>query len=297
MTVEATTLDRGSQWADFMELTKPRITMMVALTTAVGFLLASPRPLDWDLLAHTLIGTALIASAASALNQVIERVTDARMRRTANRPIPAGRLAPEKAMLFGIALAVGGAAYLVFAVNLLTALIGMLTLASYVLLYTPMKRMSSLATIVGAFPGAAPPMMGCTAATGELGALAWVLFAILFLWQMPHFLAIAWIYRSDYERGGFPMLTLGHQPGQRTARQMVLYAAALIPVSLLPSALGFLGAPYFVGALILGLIFLGYCFAFGRSHSSRAARRLLLASVVYLPVVLLLMVADQAMRY
>jgi len=200
-------------------------------------------------------------------------------------------------MLFGVALAVAGAAYLVFLANLLTALIGMLTLASYVLLYTPMKRMSSLATIVGAFPGAAPPMMGCTAATGELGALAWVLFAILFLWQMPHFLAIAWIYRSDYERGGFPMLTLGHQPAQRTARQMVLYAAALIPVSLLPSALGFLGAPYFIGALILGLIFLGYCFAFGRSHSSRAARRLLLASVIYLPVVLLLMVADQAMRY
>ena len=297
MTAEATTLEHSSQWADFMELTKPRITMMVALTTAAGFLLAAPRPLDWDLLAHTLLGTALIASAASALNQVIERRTDARMRRTANRPIPAGRLGAEKAVAFSVGLTITGAAYLTFAVNLLTALVGMLTLASYVLIYTPLKRRSSLATIVGAFPGAAPPMMGCTAATGEVGLLAWILFAILFLWQMPHFLAIAWLYRSDYERGGFPMLTLlGDQPGERTSRQMVLYAAALIPVSLLPSALGYLGLHYFVGALLLGLAFLGYCFAFGMSQDARAARRLLLASVVYLPVVLVLMVADQALR-
>ncbi|MEM7352274.1 MAG: heme o synthase [Acidobacteriota bacterium] len=296
MTAEATTLDQSSQWADFMELTKPRITMMVALTTAAGFLLASPRPLDWDLLAHTLLGTALVASAASALNQIIERRTDARMRRTANRPIPAGRLGAEKAFAFALVLTLAGAAYLAFAVNLLTALVGMLTLGSYVLIYTPLKRKSSLATIVGAFPGAAPPMMGCTAATGEIGLLAWILFGILFLWQMPHFLAIAWLYRSDYERGGFPMLTLGENSGQRTSRQMVLYAAALIPVSLLPSAFGYLGLSYFVGALILGLAFLGYCFAFGMDQDARAARRLLLASVVYLPVVLLLMVADQAFR-
>ena len=295
MTAQATTMAPGSQWADFMELTKPRITLMVVLTTVVGFLLAAPGAIAWDLLAHTVLGTALVASGASTLNQVIERRTDAQMRRTANRPIPAGRLAPEKAMAFGVALSAAGVAYLALLVNLLTALIGALTLASYVLVYTPMKRKSSLATIVGAVPGAAPPMMGCTAAAGALNPLAWVLFAILFLWQMPHFLAIAWIYRSDYERGGFPLLTLGHLPGQRTARQMMLYAAALIPVSLLPSALGISGLPYFVGALILGLIFFGYCFAFSLSQDARAARRLLLASVVYLPIVLLLMVADQAL--
>ncbi len=296
MTAEATTLAPGSQWADFAELTKPRITLMVALTTAAGFLLAAPRPLAWDQLINTLLGTALIASGASALNQVIERRTDARMRRTANRPIPAGRLRPEAAMVFGVALSAAGAFYLALAVNLLTGLIGALTLASYVLVYTPLKRKSSLATLVGAVPGAAPPMMGCTAATGELDALAWALFGILFFWQMPHFLAIAWIYRTDYERGGFPLLTLGNVSGPRTARQMMLYAAALIPVSLLPNAIGVSGWPYFFGALLLGLAFLGFCVAFSLSHTSRAARRLLLASVVYLPIVLGLMVADQALR-
>ncbi len=285
----------GSQWADFMELTKPRITLMVVLTTATGYMLAAPGPVVWELLIHAVIGTGLVASGASTLNQVIERRTDAQMRRTANRPIPAGRLAAEKALAFGAALATVGVAYLALLVNGLTATIGALTLASYVLVYTPMKRKSSLATIVGAIPGAAPPMMGCTAATGALGPLAWVLFGILFLWQMPHFLAIAWIYRSDYERGGFPLLTLGPLPGPRTARQMMLYAAALIPVSLLPSALGISGLPYFIGALVLGLIFFGYCFAFSLAQDSRAARRLLLASVVYLPIVLILMVADQAL--
>ena len=296
MTAEATTLDPGSQWADFAELTKPRITLMVALTTAAGFMLAASRPLPWDLLINTLLGTALIASGASTLNQVIERRTDARMRRTANRPIPAGRLAPSTAMIFGLALSAAGAFYLALAVNLLTGLIGALTLASYVLIYTPLKRKSSLATLVGAVPGAAPPMMGCTAASGELDALAWALFGILFFWQMPHFLAIAWIYRTDYERGGFPLLTLGNVSGPRTARQMMLYAAALIPVSLLPNAIGVSGWPYFIGALLLGLAFLGFCVAFSVSHTSRAARRLLLASVVYLPIVLGLMVADQALR-
>lgn len=294
MTANATTMNQGSHWGDFMELTKPRITLMVALTTAAGFLLASPRPLDWEQLLHALVGTALIASGASTLNQVIERRTDARMRRTANRPIPAGRLTATAALTFGLVLSVAGATYLALAVNPLTSLIGSLTLTSYVVLYTPLKRKSNLATLVGALPGAAPPMMGCTAATGELSALAWALFGILFFWQMPHFLAIAWIYRSDYERGGFPLLSLGQIPGQRTSLQMVLYAAALIPVSLLPSALGVSGWPYFIGALAFGLVFLGYCIAFSLSHSARAARRLLLVSVVYLPVVLGLMVADQA---
>ncbi len=295
MTAEVTTLTRGSQWADLLELTKPRISLMVVLTTAAGFLLAAPRPLDWLLMCHALLGTALVASGASALNQVVERHSDARMRRTANRPIPAGRLEVEKALYFGMMISIVGVVYLAFLVNWLTALLGALTLGSYVFIYTPLKRKTSLSTLIGAVPGAAPPVMGCSAATGEISLLAGLLFAILFLWQMPHFLAIAWLYRSDYERGGFPLLTIGRLSGPRTARQMILFAAALIPVSVLPNVFGFSGAPYLVGTLVLGVVFLAYCIGFSRRHSARAARRLLLVSVVYLPVVLLLMVADQAL--
>ncbi len=287
-------MDRSARWADFVELTKPRITKMVMVTTAAGFVLASSGPLAWSLLIHALLGTALVASGASALNQVIEHRFDARMRRTANRPIPSGRLQPETALWFGMAISLAGILYLAILVNLLTAVVGAVTLALYVCVYTPLKRLSSLATLVGAVPGAMPPMMGCTAASGELGTVAWILFGILFLWQMPHFLAIAWIYRSDYQRGGFPLLTLGQAPGDRTARQMVLYSAALVPVSLLPTVLGISGPVYFLGALVGSLVFVGYSFAFGRAQNAPAARRLLLVSVIYLPVVLLLMVADQA---
>jgi heme o synthase len=296
LSVDAIPLEPSARWTDFLELTKPRITTMVVLTTATGFLLTAPRPIAWVVLIHALLGTALVASGASTLNQVIERRTDARMRRTANRPLPAGRLQTETALLFGVTVSLLGISYLAFLVNVLTAVVGAATLVLYVCVYTPMKRYSSLSTLVGAVPGAMPPMMGCTAASGVLGAEAWILFAILFFWQMPHFLAIAWLYRSDYERGGFPLLALGHLPGIRTARQMVLYSAALIPVSLLPTVLGFTGLTYFIGAAILGLVFLAYSFGFGLSQDAPAARRLLLASVVYLPVVLLLMVADTTIR-
>jgi protoheme IX farnesyltransferase len=288
----------GPRFKDFLELTKPRISFMVVLTTVAGFWLAAPRPLDWLVLIHTILGTALIASGASALNQVWERRTDAQMRRTANRPLPSGRLSPTQALLFAVTISVLGMLYLGFLVNLPTAILGALTLGLYVFIYTPMKRHSSLATIVGAVPGATPPMMGCIAATGQVGLLAWALFGILFLWQMPHFLAIAWLYRSDYERGGFPLLTLGDlkgnwAPGERTARQMGLYAAALIPVSLLPSVFGVSGSFYMVTAVVLGLVFLGYSLAFGFNQNIRSARRLLLGSVVYLPLVLVSMVVDR----
>lgn len=286
-----------SRRAAFSELTKPRITLMVVLTTAAGYMLTATAPWDWLLLLNTLLGTAMVASGASTLNQVIEKRTDSQMKRTANRPIPTGRLSTQEALLFGVVLAVAGMAYLALTVNLLTASLGAATLALYVFVYTPMKRLSSLATIVGAVPGAMPPMMGCTAAVDEIGPLAWALFGILFFWQMPHFLAIAWLYRSDYQKGGFPLLTLasiegGPTAGSRTAQQMVLYAAALIPVSILPNVLGASGLLYFIGALVLGLVFLGYSFAFGYRQDARAARRLLLVSVVYLPVVLLLLVVD-----
>ncbi len=296
MSADALPIAPSARWTDFLELTKPRITSMVALTTAAGFLLTAPRPIAWLVLIHAILGTALVASGASTLNQVVERHTDARMRRTANRPLPAGRLQPETALGFGVAISLLGVVYLALLVNALTAIVGAVTLILYVCVYTPMKRYSSLSTLVGAVPGAMPPMMGCTAASGVLGAEAWILFGILFFWQMPHFLAIAWLYRSDYERGGFPLLSLGHLPGIRTARQMVLYSAALIPVSLLPTVLGFTGATYFVGAAVLGLIFLAYSFGFSLAQNAPAARRLLLASVVYLPVVLLLMVADTTIR-
>ncbi len=280
---------------DFVALAKVRITMMVVLTTAVGFVMAAPRPLDWLLFLNALIGTALVSSGASVLNQVIERDRDARMRRTARRPLAARRLSREQGLAFGVALAIIGMVYLTLLVNLLTAVLGALTLAGYVFIYTPMKRYSSLATIVGAVPGAVPPMMGVSAATNGVDALAWALFGLLFFWQMPHFLAIAWMYRSDYERGGFPMLSVIDTAGSVTARQMALWAAALVPVSLLPTVLGFSGPIYFVGALVVGLVFLGYSLAFGRAHSLGAARRVLLVSVVYLPAVLGLLLVDQGL--
>ncbi|RMH17229.1 MAG: protoheme IX farnesyltransferase, partial [Acidobacteria bacterium] len=262
---------------------------------AVGFVMASPGMVSWALLVHTVIGTALVASGASALNQVIERASDARMRRTARRPLPAGRLGREQALVFGAAVALAGMLYLALLVNLLTAALGALTLSLYVFVYTPLKRHSPLATLVGAVPGAVPPVMGCAAASDALGPLAWSLFGILFLWQMPHFLAIAWLYRSDYARGGFPMLSVLDENGQRTARQAVLYGAALIPVSLLPAVVGASGLAYLVGASVLGVVFLGYGVAFARAIGLPAARRLVLASVLYLPLLLGLLLVDRAL--
>ena len=278
---------------DLSALTKPRITLMVVLTTLVGYLVASPA-IEMVVLLHTLLGTALLSSASSVLNQVVERKTDAAMPRTAQRPLATGRMRVSVAIALSAVMTVVGTVYLYQLVNPLTAWLGLLTLVLYVGAYTPMKRWSSLSTLVGAVPGALPPMMGCAAATGQLGPIAWALFGILFLWQMPHFLAIAWMYRSDYEQGGFPMLTVGDLDGRRTARQMVLYAAALLPVSVLPSVLGFTDLAYFIGALALGLGFLWYAFDFGRHHDRVAARKVLLASVLYLPAVLLLMVLDRA---
>lgn len=295
MKAEVLSPAENARSADYVELTKPRISLMVVLTTAVGFLVAAPTPMAYVVFLHTLVGTALVASGASVLNQVLERDVDALMRRTANRPIPAGRIDAELALAFGVGLSVVGMVYLALSTNLLTALIGAFTLAAYVFVYTPMKRKSSLATIVGAVPGATPPMMGVAAATGEVGPWAWALFAILFLWQMPHFLAIAWMFREDYERGGFPMLTVGDEEGRLTGRQAVIYAAALVPVSLLPSVFGLSGAIYFAGALVAGLIYLAGSLAFAAQIGAQTARRLLLTSVLYLPVILLLMVVSRAL--
>ena len=278
---------------DLVGLTKSGITAMVALSAAVGMLLAADRPVGPGLWVHTLLGTALVAAAASALNQVMEREVDGLMRRTAQRPLPAGRLQPDAALLWAGLLGTAGLAELALGANLLAAALAAATLVGYVGVYTPLKRVSSLATIVGAVPGAVPPMIGWAAVRGELGLGAWALFALLFFWQMPHFLSIAWIYRADYARGGFPMLSVNDEDGLRTSRQALLYCAALVPVSLLPSAIGLAGAVYFTGAIVAGVWFLAASAAFALDRSAPAAKRLMLVSVFYLPVVLAALAADR----
>jgi protoheme IX farnesyltransferase len=291
--IDSKGLDLGSVFADLTELTKPRITLMVVLTAGIGLLLASGGNVSLSLVVHTLLGTGLLAGGSSALNQVLERDLDALMQRTAQRPLPAGRMHPDVALLFGVTIAIVGLLELTLFVNLLTALLGTLALASYVFLYTPLKRVSSLATVIGAIPGAIPPLMGWTAVTNEIALGAWVLFGILFLWQLPHFLAIAWMCREDYARAGLPMLPVVEPDGRSTARQMVLWGAALLPVSLMPTVLGLTGITYFLGTLTLGCFFLGVCVAFSLSFSTQAARRVLLVSVLYLPAVLAVMVLDR----
>jgi protoheme IX farnesyltransferase len=291
--VEETSLPIPVRLADLWEMTKPGITLMVVLTAGLGFLLAEGRSFNFILLVHTLLGTGLVSAGASVLNQVLERDSDALMHRTATRPLPAGRMDPDAALFFGVVLAVLGLADLALGANLLTGLLGAVALAGYVFVYTPLKRVSSLATIIGAVPGAIPPMMGWAAVRNELDLAAWVLFGILFFWQLPHFLAIAWLCREDYARGGFPMLPVLDPDGTRTGRQAILYGAALVPISLLPSLLGLMGTVYFVGALAFGLIYLGFSFGFASVRSNPGARRLMLASLLYFPALLLIMLLDR----
>ena len=286
----------GASFGDWVDLTKPRITLMVVITAAAGFLLAAGTlDLPWVLLIHTLVGTGLVSSGASTLNQVMEHKVDAKMRRTANRPLPAGRIGADSALVFGVLLATTGLAQLAWAVNLLTALLAALTVAGYLFLYTPLKRIDPISTVVGAVPGAIPPMMGWTALRDAIEPGALALFGLLFLWQLPHFLAIAWMYRADYERGGFKLLTGVDPDGRRTGQQAMLWCAALIPVSLMPSGLGLTGMPYFVGALAAGLVFMWACYRFARNRNAATAKRLLLVSVIYLPVVLAVMLVDRAL--
>ncbi len=278
--------------ADWVELTKPRITLLVTLTTAAGFALASALPLALPRFFATLLGTALVAAGSAAFNQVVERDTDQLMRRTATRPLPARRMLPAQAAAFGALLAIPGLLVLALAVNLLTAAIGFATLVAYVAVYTPLKRRSALATLIGAIPGAAPPVMGWTGASGEISLGGWLLFAILFLWQLPHFLAIAWLYRDDYRRAGMPLLTVNDPDGRATGQQALLYALALLPVSLMPSAVGITGAVHLAGALLFGGLFLASAALFARKQTVATARRLLLTSVFYLPAVFGVAVVD-----
>jgi protoheme IX farnesyltransferase len=285
-----------SRAADFYELTKPRMNVLVVITTMVGFLLASARGhTDWILLLHAIIGTALCAASASVLNQLIERRYDALMPRTRRRPLPARRIVPSEALWFGVSLAIVGVAYLALLVNLLTALLGLVTIAWYLGLYTPAKRITSLNTVIGAVPGAIPPMMGFTAAHGALSPAALSLFGILFFWQMPHFLAIAILYRNDYRLGGFKMLPCVEDDDAMpiTGRMMVLYSIALIPVSLMPVILNIAGAAYFTAAVLLGLAFLSFAVSCAVTATRADARKLFFASIIYLPLLLVAMMLDK----
>ena len=272
--------------SDLSELSKARLSFLVLLTTLVGFLLGWRGPMDYTLLGATLLGTALSAAGASALNQWLERDLDALMSRTADRPLPARRMHPSDALLFGLLCSASGVALLGFVVNPLTALLAGLTIAIYAALYTPMKRFSELNTLLGAIPGALPPLLGWTAATGHTGLGGWILFLILWFWQMPHFLAIAWIYRDQYAAAGFKMLSTRDPDGWATGWQALIYAAALLAVSLLPGMVGMASPYYFFAALALGAAMMFLAADFLRMRSKGAARRLFFASIIYLPLLL-----------
>jgi protoheme IX farnesyltransferase len=285
-----------ARFLDLYELTKPRMNFLVVATTLVGYFMATPAGADrwhWTLLLHTLFGTALTAAAASVLNQYAERDYDRLMPRTRNRPLPAGRIAPTEALFFGVGLGVCGMIDLALFVNSLTAILGAFTLACYVWLYTPLKRHTTLCTVVGAIPGALPPVMGVTAALGAVTPTALVLFIILFMWQMPHFLAIAILYRDDYARGGFKMLPVVDRNLASTGLQIVLWSLALVPVTLTPVLFGVAGATYFVAAFLMSLAFLGFAVLCALRKTRSDARHLFLASIVYLPCLLAAMMIDK----
>jgi protoheme IX farnesyltransferase len=278
---------------DVLELVKARLSFLVLITTLVGFLLGWQGPLDWVLLLATLLGTALSAAGAAALNQWWERDIDSLMKRTRDRPLPARRMQPQDALLFGLFFSLSGIAILALFTNPRAAFLAFATIAIYILVYTPMKRISSLNTLVGAIPGALPPLIGWVAARGQYNTEGCLLFATLWFWQMPHFLAIAWMYKDDYADGGFVMLTANDPEGSVTSRQALLYALFLIPVTLMPSILGFNSPIYFFGALALGLGFTAFALRFMMQRSRAAARNLFFSSIIYLPLLLGLLVATQ----
>lgn len=281
----------GAVTRDYLELSKSRIVMMVLITTAAGYLFAA-KTVDPLLMLHALIGTALVAAGTNALNQYVERQYDSQMQRTRSRPIPSGRISPRAALLFSWTVAVVGTLYLGLAVNWLTAFLGAFTLTSYVYIYTPLKRVSTICTVIGAIPGAVPPLMGWTAATNGLAVGGWIAFGILFLWQLPHFMAISWLYREDYARGGFVMLSVIDRDGSAVARQAVFYTLALLPVSIAPAVLGLTGIPYLIGAVVLGVALLLSTIRFYFERNSKNARSVFMLSNLYLMTVMLLLVVN-----
>ena len=289
---QAVVSDRG--WiAAYADLFKARLTFLVLLTTLVGFYIAFRGPVNYLLMLHTVLGTALLAAGASALNQLLEREHDAKMRRTQSRPLPAGKMQPNTVLWIGLVSALSGLVYLALAVNPLTAIIGAASLVSYVFIYTPLKRVTWLNTAIGAIPGALPPLMGWTAARNDLSREAWALFAILAFWQIPHFFAIAWIYRDEYDRAGFKMLPSVDPDGHRTARQAVSHTLGLLAISLAPFVFHLTGPLYLAGALVLGFAFFWFAVQFARELTIHRARQLFYISILYLPLLLTVMVLDK----
>jgi protoheme IX farnesyltransferase len=289
-------LVRSRTLANYWALTKPEVNFLIAITTFAGFCLARPtqsHPFPFMLLIHTLLGTLLVAAGTATLNQYVERRYDAQMRRTARRPLAAGRLDASAALRFGILLSCTGVIYLAIAVNALASLLAFVTLVSYIFIYTPFKRKTPLCTLVGAVPGAMPPLIGWAGASGRLSLEAWVLYGMLFLWQFPHFMAIAWMYREDYARAGYLVLPFGEQRGPFMAWQSLVPSFALVPLSLTPAFLRHAGLIYSVGALLLSSGFLCYGTQLALRRSNPLARRLLFASIVYLPLIFLLMMLDK----
>jgi protoheme IX farnesyltransferase len=290
-TMEGRRFTASTAFPDYWALTKPEINFLIAIATFAGFYLGRPlgaHAFPFLLLIHTLLGTLLVASGTGTLNQYIERRFDAQMRRTARRPLAAGRMEPSSALWFGITLSVAGASYLAATTNILASLLAVATLASYLFVYTPLKRITPLSTLVGAIPGAMPPLIGAAAASGRLSSEAWVLYLILFLWQFPHFMAIAWMYREDYDRAGYLVLPRGHSRDRFATLQTILPLLLLVLVTLLPSIVCESGLLYRLGALLLSVTFLYYGMRFVLHRSGATARRLLVASIFYLPLLLAL---------
>jgi heme o synthase len=279
-----------SRASDFVALAKPRLNVLVVASSLAGYVMGGGDMSNAMRVVLTVVGTALVAGGASAFNQVMEREPDGLMRRTRLRPVPDGRLQPAESLVFATVLSVAGLLLLAAGVNASSAGVALVTLLTYALIYTPLKRRSSFATVVGAIPGALPPVIGWATARGGLSEGGWVLFAIVFLWQMPHFLAIAWIYREDYARAGFPLLPVIEPDGKSTARQAVFYCAALLPVSLAPTLVGMASTAYFVGALVLGVMFMAVTLKFARTRALPDARRLFFSSIIYLPLLWALMI-------
>ncbi len=295
-TARSTALAQPSKLSAYIALTKPDVSFLVLMTTGAGFYMGVRGPVDWLHMLHVVFGTMMIAAGTAALNHYIERESDRHMRRTASRPLPTGQLTPAEALRFGVLLCVAGAVDLAIVGGFLPCLLGVFTCLSYLLAYTPLKTRTVWATFIGAIPGAIPPMIGWTAATGKLDAPAWLLFAILFFWQFPHFHAIAWMYREDYARAGILMLPVVDKDGTRTFRQIILYAASLVAVSLLPAIMGFAGVLYFFGALVSCTALVQVCIWAATSKSNNRAKLLMHATVMHIPILLGLMMYDKLPR-
>jgi protoheme IX farnesyltransferase len=280
----------------YIALTKPEVSLLVLMTTGAGFYMGARGPIPWLHMLHVIFGTMMIAAGTAALNHYIERESDRFMRRTASRPLPTGQLTPAEALRFGLGLALAGAVDLYYSAGSIACLLGVFTSLSYLLAYTPLKKRTVWATFIGAIPGAIPPMIGWTAATGELGTGAWLLFAIVFLWQFPHFHAISWMYREDYARAGILMLPVVDKDGTRTFRQIVLYAASLVAVSLLPAIMGFAGMLYFFGALVTCTGLVQVCLWAASAKTNTRAKWLMHATVLHIPILLGLMMYDKLPR-